>query len=146
MSKWVRWFVVSAGMILLITGLAKIVSAFGKALVLTQHDPVFQISFKNLMLFSGILELALSIFCFIGKNITLQAGLVAWLATCFLFYRLGIFWGGFNRPCPCLGNLTDALHISPRFADAATKIALTYLLIGSSVIYVYRKFRCGSYN
>jgi hypothetical protein len=30
-----------------------------------------------------------------------------------------------------MGNLTDALHISPQVADTAIKIILVYLLLGS---------------
>jgi hypothetical protein len=38
---------------------------------------------------------------------------------------------GYHKPCSCLGNLTDALHIPPPMADTAMKIILAYLLIGS---------------
>jgi hypothetical protein len=43
--------------------------------------------------------------------------------------------------CPCLGNLTDALHITPQTADTAMKIILTYLLIGSyaSLFWLWRQ-------
>ena len=58
-------------------------------------------------------------------------GLVVWLATSFLVYRIGLVWVGYKKPCPCLGNLTDALHIPPQTADTAMKIILAYLLIGS---------------
>jgi hypothetical protein len=40
-------------------------------------------------------------------------------------------WVGWHKPCSCLGNLTDALHIPPQTADTAMKIILAYLLIGS---------------
>jgi hypothetical protein len=56
---------------------------------------------------------------------------LAWLSTSFLIYRFGLVWAGYHKPCPCLGNLTDALHIPPQTADTAMKIILAYLLIGS---------------
>jgi hypothetical protein len=130
-GKWSRWFVLSAGGILLITSLAKIVSAFGKAKVLENTDPVFGISFGHLMLSVGILELAVSGICLLTKKQSLSLGLTAWLATCFLAYRGGLWYLGWQRPCSCLGNLTDALHISPHVADVAMKIVLIYLLVGS---------------
>jgi hypothetical protein len=37
----------------------------------------------------------------------------------------------YHKPCPCLGNLTDALHISPQTDNPLVKIILGYLLIGS---------------
>ena len=38
---------------------------------------------------------------------------------------------GATAHCDVLGNLTDALHISPQTADTAMKIILGYLLVGS---------------
>ena len=130
-GKWSRWFVLSAGGVLLITGLAKIVSAFGKAKVLQNTDPVFGISFAYLMLSVGILELAVSGVCLLTRKQSLGLGLTAWLSTCFLAYRGGLWYLGWQRPCSCLGNLTDTLHISPHVADVAMKIVLAYLLVGS---------------
>ena len=43
----------------------------------------------------------------------------------------GLWYLGWQRPCSCLGNLTDTLHISPHVADVAMKIVLAYLLVGS---------------
>jgi hypothetical protein len=47
--KWLRRFILSAGCILLITGLAKVISAFGTAKILEYNDPLFGISFKHLI-------------------------------------------------------------------------------------------------
>ena len=77
------------------------------------------------------MELIVALICFFGRRIGLQSGLVAWLATNFLLYRLSLGWIGYEKPCGCLGNLTDALHLSPQTADTAMKIVLAYLLIGS---------------
>jgi hypothetical protein len=43
-----------------------------------------------------------------------------------------------HRPCNCLGNLTDALHISPQTADNIMKLLLAYLLIGSYGLMFWR--------
>jgi hypothetical protein len=56
---------------------------------------------------------------------------IAWLATNFFVYRCGLWWMGWHRPCSCMGNLTDALHIRPEVADNIMKVILAYLLIGS---------------
>ena len=84
-----------------------------------------------LLTFIGILELAVSGVCLLTKRQNLSLGLTAWLATCFLAYRGGLWYLGWQRPCSCLGNLTDTLHISPHVADVAMKIVLAYLLVGS---------------
>ena len=57
--------------------------------------------------------------------------LLAWLATALVMYRIGLKWVGYLKPCSCLGNLTDALNISPQTADMTMKINLAYLLVGS---------------
>jgi hypothetical protein len=56
---------------------------------------------------------------------------VACLFTNFLLYRLGLWFIGWHRPCGCMGNLIDLLHISPRVADNIMKGVLACLLIGS---------------
>lgn len=79
----------------------------------------------------GAVELIIAAVCLFGKQLRLQASLVAWLATNFLVYRLSLLWVDYHKPCACLGNLTDALHISPQTADTAMKIILAYLFLGS---------------
>jgi len=80
----------------------------------------------------GGIELVVALVCLVSRRtLAIKAGLIAWLATSFLIYRLGLVWVVYQKPCSCLGNLTDALHISPQIADTAMKIILAYLLIGS---------------
>jgi hypothetical protein len=131
-GKWSRWFVFSAGAILLLTGLAKVISAFGTAHILQMSDPILRISFRNLFLLVGGVELLLSLICFsFNKRATLQVSLIAWLATNFAIYRLCLAGIGYQKPCSCLGNLTGVLHIPSEAADSIMKIILVYLLTGS---------------
>jgi hypothetical protein len=83
------------------------------------------------MLAVGMVELVIACVCVFAKARQLALGLIAWLATSFVVYRLGLWWMEWRRPCGCLGNLTDALHISPQTAENITKVILAYLLIGS---------------
>ena len=140
-EKWIKWFIISTGSILCVTGLVKIISIHGDAKILELSDPIFQISFRHLMSVTGNLELIISAFCFFGKKTVLQIGVIAWLATVFLLYRIGLIAVGYRRPCPCLGNLTDTLHISPQAANTTAKIFLAYLLVGSccSLFYLVRR-------
>jgi hypothetical protein len=127
----VLFFICSAGALLMITGTAKLISASGDAQLLQNPDPILSVSFRHVFWVVGVLELILAMVCFFGKRVGLQAGLVALLATNFVVYRLGLILVGYHKPCSCLGNLTDALHISPQTADTAMKIVLGYLLLGS---------------
>lgn len=142
-SGFTRHFVIFAPVILVVAGLAKFASAFGQSKLLAVPDPLTGISFGHLMLAVGVLELVIASICLWSKSLKLKLVLIAWLATNFLIYRIGLWWIGWHKPCSCLGNLTDALHISPQTADTAMKIILAYLLIGSyaSLFWLWRQ-RC----
>jgi hypothetical protein len=133
-GMWARWFVVSCGAILFVTGVAKILSAFGKSQILEQHDPFFKISFRQLMVFVGSLELLVSALCFWIRKPTTCLLLIAWLSSNFLAYRIGLWWINYQKPCSCLGNLMDAVHLSPGLVNLGMKCILSYLLIGSNAM------------
>jgi len=130
-SRWLRWFIISAGVVYLITGLAKLLSALGESKILILPDPIFSISYRHLMLIASGFELIVSGFCFFSRTSGLQVKMVAWLATTLLAYRLNLWATNWQAPCSCMGNLTDAIHISPQVADLTMKIVLAYLLVGS---------------
>jgi hypothetical protein len=73
-----------------------------------------------------------------SKRQTPAPGLVAWMSTNFVVYRLGLWWLNWKSPCSCLGNLTAALHISPQAADNIMKVLLACLLIGSYGLLIWR--------
>jgi hypothetical protein len=139
--KIIGLFIFLSGILILITAAAKVLSGFGSARVLQYDDPIFSISFQSLFLIAGAIELIIAVVCFIGNSFYLRISLIAWFSTCLLLYRFGVIWIGYHKPCPCLGNLTDALHISPQIADMAMKIILAYLLIGSyaSLFWLWRQ-------
>jgi hypothetical protein len=85
-----------------------------------------------------VAEIVIAAICFFSKWQTLALGLVAWMSTNFLVYRLGLWWMNWKKPCSCLGNLTDALHISPQTADNIMKVLLAYLLIGSYGLLIWQ--------
>ena len=140
-----RWaaklFPVSAGAVLTISGFAKLISAGGGARILQNTDPIFGMRFRYVFLFVATIELIIAGVCFFGKRPGIQNGSVAWISSSFLSYRIGLFMVGYHKPCQCLGNLTDALHVSPQAADTAMKIVLAYLLIGSysSLFWLWRQ-------
>jgi hypothetical protein len=130
-DKLLKQFMYSYGAILAITGVAKLISALGDAPLLMRSDPIFNLQFRHVLLAAGILEIFLAIICFLPSKIQVSSCLVAWFSTSLLGYRVGMWYVGWVHPCPCLGGLTDAIHISPQTADTAMKIVLVYLLMGS---------------
>lgn len=132
------WFILTAGVILAVTGAAKIWSALGTSKFLAAVDPILGLKFGQLLLAVGLAEIAVALVCCFSRRQTLALGLIAWLATNFLVYRVGLWWMDWKRPCGCLGNLTDALHLSPQAAENIMKVLLAYLLIGSCGLVIWR--------
>jgi hypothetical protein len=125
-----RFFIMSAGFILLTAGSAKLFSGLGHAKILATADPVFQVSFGVLFWVAGSVEMILALYCFLGKNLRYKTWSVCILATCFLTYRLKLMASGYHRPCPCFGNLPDALGIPPQVAFYLLEAVFAYLLLG----------------
>jgi hypothetical protein len=132
------WFVISAGVILAITGPAKVWTACGNVKLLTVDDPILGLPFRDLMLVAGCAELVIAWVCLLGHRPLVATGLVALLSTDLLVYRWGLWWLGWHKPCNCLGNLTDTLHLSPQVADNIMKLVLAYLLFGSYGLLMWR--------
>ncbi len=139
--KIIQLFLYLAGVLLLITAIAKLVSAGNTASIWQTTDPVFSISFRAVFWIVGIIELITAAICFVGKRLALQAVLVVWLSTSFLAYRLGLWWLDWHLPCPCLGSMAAALHIPPQIADIFLKIIFGYLLVGSyaTLLWLWRQ-------
>lgn len=129
-------FVVSAGLILAITGLAKIWSAFGDAKALGLVDPIIGVKFGPLMMAAGFIEVAIAFVCWFSKRWATKYLLLAWLATFLTAYRIAIWYVDWRPPCSCLGSFTDSLQISPQLADSVMKGVLAYLGIGAFSMYM----------
>jgi hypothetical protein len=123
------FFLDVAGVLFLATALATLVSVNGSAMLLTTPDPIFGISIRFLLIIVATLEMITACILFFAKNKNLKSGVVAGLATCFCLYRLGLWSIHYQKPCNCLGDLTERLHISSHAADSAMELVLAYLLI-----------------
>lgn len=137
-------FSVLAGILLLVTGAAKIFSSFGHSEILVTTDPIFGFTFRRLMILAGLLEIMVAICCFYPKNRVMSMTFVAWLSSLLLLYRVGLKLIGWRHPCPCAGYVTDALNISPGKADFIMKMILAYLLFvsyGSLFLFARQKWR-----
>ena len=130
------WFAKIGGLVFAVTGVAKVVSAFGKAKLLDYHDPITNITFRHLILLAAIVEIAVALFCLLSNKSVLGTKLIAWLATVFIGYRVGLWLVHWKSPCACLGTLTDAVHIPPEVADIVMKAILGYLAFGSYFILI----------
>ena len=141
-KRFLNIFLGMCAVILIVTGLAKVISALGTDEVLTTFDPITGLRFKTLFSIVGGIEFCFGSICLLSRRLAvLEVILIAWLSTSFVVYRIGLAIVGYTLPCPCLGSFTGALHISAEAADTAMKIVLAYLLIGSygALIWLWRQ-------
>ena len=130
--RYTARFANSAGVVLLATGTAKVWSSFGQAKLLALPDPILGLAFGKLMLLVGLAELAIALCCLLPRvEARLKIYLVAWMATNFLLYRVGLWCIGWHHPCGCMGSLAGVLGLTDSAADRVMKGLLAYLLAGS---------------
>jgi hypothetical protein len=129
----VRPFFRPAGVLLFLTAAAKIASTAGEARIMGAADPILHIQFRYLFWIVAVFEGIVAWCCLSEMRVALQAGLLAWLTTLFGIYRVGLALGHYKY-CPCLGNLTDALHVRPQVANILMESILLYMLVGSYAI------------
>ena len=126
-----RIFVGSALVILACTGLAKLLSSLGTVPILELRDPVFRLPNRWFLCLAGAFELCAAAYLLLGRNQRLKLLLVAWLSTIFCLYRLEIWLTQPGKPCPCLGTVTEYLHLKADQAEPILVVLLIYLLAGS---------------
>ena len=134
-GKACGWFLKSAGALLAATGLATVLSGFGTGGILDLHDPILGVAFGKLLPAVGVFEVLVGIICFSSRlSARLKLSLVAWIATMFLVYRVGLWCVGWHHPCGCMGSLAGVLHLSNQAGDRIIKGLLAYLLVGSCLL------------
>jgi hypothetical protein len=132
--------------VLFLTAIAKFWSMTGSSGAFDEQDPITRLSFQLLMLMAATLEIGVAAVCIFAKPVY---GLlsIAWLSSLMVTYRVCLAWVGWRKPCSCLGNLTDALHISPQLADNIMKALLAFMFIGSvSLLILHRRGRAAGLN
>ncbi len=111
-AKWVRYFILSAGGILLAAGLIRLLIVLNDAPVLVLPEPVLGLPLGYIVLTVGILELIVATFCLFGKQLGLQIGWLIWLVTNFIVYWFGLIWQHDQTQGAGWGTLTDPLRLS----------------------------------
>src|SRR6478736_9231655 len=106
----------SVAMLLFLTAAAKFFSSFGSARILTARDPMFLLKYWQIMILVGLLELALAIYLFRGRDSILKLFAILWLGSNFIFYRMANDLMGITV-CPCLGTTLEALRLRRRQSD-----------------------------
>jgi len=110
-TKFTRFFLVSAFLLLVFTVAAKLMSARGDLRILAAEDPVVGVPTRALLIFAGSIEIAAAVIIVVARRRSIPSLLVSILGAQFLVYRATFKIGGYSRGCPCLGNFTAWAHL-----------------------------------
>jgi len=135
--KWVKLFICSAGGILLAAGLIRFAIAAGNSQVLALPDPMIGIPLRYAILVVGGIELVVALICLFGKKIGLQLGWLAWLATNYAIYRVGLLTMHYHPQATCIGSFTDPLHLTDGITGLIMGFLPFYVLAGSYAAMVW---------
>lgn len=128
----IRLYCSTVSALLLATGVAKLVSAFGLSDILYVYDPLLGITYNKLFLILGSLEIGAAIFLLLPfAGLGVKLGVILALSSQFLLYRLFLVISGHGGHCPCLGTLTDSLPISESTADKLMLGIIGYMILPS---------------
>jgi hypothetical protein len=127
----IRFFILSAGGILLAAALLRFVIATGSAQALDLPEPLLGIPIRYAVLLVGGIELAMALICLFGKNSKFQTVCLAWLTTNFFVYLIGLLIMQCRPETSCIGSLTDPLQLSMGISRMVMIFMPLYLLLGS---------------
>ncbi|MCI0539972.1 MAG: hypothetical protein L0Z50_32605 [Verrucomicrobiales bacterium] len=125
------FFRLSAVTILIAAAAAKLYSVAGHAPILDTEDPLFGFSNRRLLTLLGLLEILVAGVLLSNLNRHWKYLLLAWLSTGFVVYRFALGVLAIGKPCPCLGTLTETMHLKPETVSYILTLAVVYLLVSS---------------
>ena len=131
--KWTRFFIYSAGGILLASALIRFTIAVGTGQVLALPDPLLGIPLRFAVLLVGLIELTVAWICLFRRQIQLQIAWLGWLATNYVVFWIGLLMTHCQSQGTCLGSLTNPLVLSRGVAGYITEFAPFYLVLGSYI-------------
>jgi hypothetical protein len=134
-SKLKSLFIYVSASALLLTAIAKLGASFQPLPLLFAKDPILGISYKNIMIYIGTLELVIVLLLLFSKNTFIKLCSITWLGVCFMTYRVFHKLMGVIDPCPCLGTLTSWLHIN-RDASNLLLNTLSIFMVGFGLYFL----------
>lgn len=134
-------FLQSAAALLLLTALAKGVSAFGSGRILANPDPIFWwFSNRDLLLAVAAVETLVAGLLLSKLPAAAKRGALLWLCGNFLLYRAGLWVTGAPVACKCLGDMAERLGLSDAQASGFMLGILGYLT-GGSLLFLWKNRR-----
>ncbi len=140
LARWIRSFICMAGGLLLALSLVSLLGTTGSAQDLLLSDPLLGIQLRLAMLITGAMELFVALICLFGHRRGLQTGLIAWLATNFAAYQIGMRWHGSHSQWGCLSSLSATLQIPSNWTGFLMISILGCLLLGAYAVLLWPWF------
>jgi DNA-directed RNA polymerase subunit RPC12/RpoP len=109
--KWIRYFILTTGVILLAAALSRFLIAAGHAQILALPEPMLGIPLRSAVLAVGAFELVVALICLFGRRVGLQLGWLAWLGTNYVIFWIGLLAMHIHPHATCIGGLTDPLWV-----------------------------------
>lgn len=113
-------------LLLLCTGAVKLISAAGHQRILQVPEALSGVQIRAVLVFAGLLELALVAACLTVRSSRILGLLVLWFSSCAMIYRAGLLILDPASPCPCMGTLSGWTGISDRIMS---RIAFACLIL-----------------
>jgi hypothetical protein len=129
--KPIKFFIHFAGAILLAAALIRFVIATGSDTVLSMPEPMLGLPLRYAVLLVGGFELLVALICLLGGRPGLQLGWLAWAATNYLVYWIGLFIMHYHPQTSCIGSLTDPLRLAHGTMGTVAEFLPAYIALGS---------------
>ncbi len=129
--KWIRYFILASGAILLVAALSRFLIAAGNAQVLALPEPMLGIPLRYTVLAVVAFELVVALICLFGRRVGLQIGWLAWLGTNYIVFWIGLLTMHIHPQATCIGSLTDPLRIYHGMIGYAFASIPFWLALGS---------------
>lgn len=130
-------------LILAFTAFLKILTLVTASKEMVASDPLFYfLENRHLLAGAVILEIVAVIALMMSRNFDFQLKCIAWLATLFFAYHLGLKMIGYEGGCFCLGKPQSWLtFLKPLKIDVAVKILVIYMIVGSYGLILYYRLK-----
>lgn len=128
----------SVACLLSITAGAKLYSATGHARLLDIEEALLPMSIRQALWLIGFIELAIVVVLLVSRSDTIKLVCIAWLAGNFALYRIATLVLAVGKPCPCLGSITERLHLKQATVEHVLVAIVAYMLFGSLFFLIAR--------
>jgi len=136
MEKLIRAYIYSAGSLLLALATVLMLANFQRQPTdfIPVRDMVLNLQLPALFWILGGMVLLAALLCLFGRQTNLQLGIVLWLATNLIVYRIGLHYMGAKGGVQgYLGEMSDVFGLSTGTMSGLLIAAVWYLVIGSLI-------------